>query len=287
MKTIAERRRQTAARLRPVAGDLATFEADRLIGHLLGCGPTELTLRAALSLTRTQEDALTKLIEDRLTGRPLAYVLGRVEFFGMDLVCDPRALIPRPETEELVLVSLDSLPGLSWCDSLLVADIGTGSGNIALAIAHARQDVRVIATDIEPTALTLADENRRRLGLTARVRLVAGRSLQMFRPVPTFDLIVANPPYVALGDPYLDRSVVDFEPHSALFAGPLGIEIVSELLVGAETLLKPGGWIVSEIGYDQGTEIRDFLERRPAWDPPIFHRDLAHIERILTARRHP
>ena len=285
VKTIAELRRNTTARLQTVAGQLAPFEADRLIGFLMKCGPTELTLRAAASLTAPQERQLDALVADRLTGRPLAYVIGHVEFYGLDLLCDSRGLIPRPETEELVAAALDHLPGTATVTRPLIVDVGTGSGNIALALAHHRPDVRVIATDIDREALSLADDNRRRLGLASRVSLLAGRSLTMFRRARFVDLIVSNPPYVVPGDPNLDRSVVDYEPHVALFAGPSGLEILLELLVGAETVLKPGGWIVSEMGYDQGNEIRDFLRARPGWKTPVIYRDLAHIERILTVRR--
>jgi len=285
VKTIAELRRETTARLHAVAGNLAPFEADRLIGYLMNCGPTELTLRAAASLTASQERQLDALIADRLTGRPLAYVLGHVEFYGLDLLCDSRALIPRPETEELVAAALDHLPEPPAVIRPLVIDVGTGSGNIALALAHQRPDVRVIATDVDLGALSLADENRRRLSLSGRVMLLGGRSLTMFRKGRVVDLIVSNPPYVVPGDPNLDRSVVDFEPHVALFAGPSGLEILFELLAGGEALLKPGGWVVSEMGYDQGNEIRGFLLNRPGWDDPVIYRDLAHIERILTVRR--
>jgi release factor glutamine methyltransferase len=283
--TIGELRRETAARLRAVAGDLAAFEADRLLGHLMKCGPTELTLRAALSVTVSEEDQLARLIASRLTGQPLAYVVGHVEFYGLDLLCDSRALIPRPETEELVAASLDSLPDPASVIRPLVVDVGTGSGNIALAIAQQRPDVRVIATDIDRGALSLAGENRRRLGLSGRVTLLAGRSLTMFRPAPFADLIVSNPPYVVPGDPNIDRSVVDFEPHVAVFAGTSGLEILFELLAEAPKLLKPGGSFVSEMGYDQGNDIRDFLLTHPAWAEPVIYRDLACIERILTVQR--
>ncbi len=283
--TIGEIRRQTTARLRPVAGDLAALEGDRMLGFLMNCGPTELTLRAANTIHSADEEKLAAFVADRLTGRPLAYVIGHVEFYGLDLLCDPRALIPRPETEELVAAALDCLPEPRSVIRPLAVDIGTGSGNIALAMAHQRPDLHIIGTDIDRQALTLADENRHRLELGTRVRLVGGRSLTMFRPAAIFDLIVSNPPYVVPGDPNLDRSVVDYEPHVALFAGPSGLEILFELLVGAEILLKPGGWIVSEIGFGQGNEIRDFLRTRPIWGDPVIHRDLAYIERILTVQR--
>jgi release factor glutamine methyltransferase len=238
-------------------------------------------------LSPEDEARLETFVQRRLNGLPLAYVLGRAHFYGLELVSDSRALIPRPETEELVQIALNCLPPRSSDRRPLVVDVGTGSGNIALAIAHERPDLRVIATDIELPALALADENRRRLHLTDRVHLVAGRSLSMFRKTRTIDMIVTNPPYIALGDPHVDQSVLDHEPHVAVFAGPSGLEIIIELLVEAAPRLVPGGWLITEIGYDQGEVFRAGVDSHPEWQKPIFYSDLARIERIMAIRRQP
>ena len=283
MTSIHHWRRTLAARLKPVAVDLAAFESDCLIGHVLDWGPTELTLHAADELGAAQENQLETLLERRLTGVPLAYVLGHTNFYGLDLVCDLRALIPRPETEELVQIALDRLSPAGDYHPVVI-DVGTGSGNIALAMAHARPDIRVIATDTELPALELAGINRGRLKLSQRVRLVAGRSLSMFRESRFVDIVVTNPPYIALGDPNVERSVVEHEPHRALYSGPTGLEIISELLEEAALRLVPGGWLISEIGYDQGDMLRSMTHALSDWERPTLHRDLAGIERIMTIR---
>ena len=287
MTSIHQWRRTLAARLKPVAADLAAFESDCLLGRVLGCGPTELTLRAWEQLTPEQEESLERYLRRRLTGVPLAYVLGRAYFHGLELICDSRALIPRPETEELVEIALRSLPPPSSERRPLVIDIGTGSGNIALALASVRSDLRLIATDTELPSLQLADTNRLRLGLADRVLLLAGRTLSMFRERPFIDMIVANPPYIALGDPNLDLSVIEHEPHSALFAGPSGLEIISELLEQAAPRLVPGGWLISEIGYEQAELLRSLARDLADWEQPVLHRDLAGIERIMAICRAP
>lgn len=284
-QTIGTRRREIIGRLTPIAGELAAFEAYRLLGHVCRCGPTELTVRAGDTLTPHQEEELERLVQERLTGRPLAYVLGCAYFAGLELICDERALIPRPETEELVVIALDRLPPPAAGTRPIVIDIGTGTGNIGLAIAHARPDALVLATDTEHPALQLADENRKRIGLVRNVRLIGGRSLGMFRPGRWVDVIVTNPPYIALGNPYVEKSVTDFEPHSALFAGPTGLEVITELLDQASAALRPGGWFISEIGYDHGDSVREIVTTRPGWDVPELHRDMSGIERVVTVRR--
>ena len=284
MTSISQWRRDLTARLKPHAGDLAAFEADCLLGHVCQCGPTELTLRAADELSSEQEQSMEVLVQRRRDGRPLAYVLGRAHFYGLELICDPRALIPRPETEELVQIALDCLPPPSADRHPLVVDVGTGSGNVALAISYTRPDVHVIATDTELPALELADENRRRLQLADRVTLLGGRSLSMLREISRIDLIVANPPYIACGDPNVERSVIEHEPHSALFSGPSGLEVISELLEEAPSRLVTGGWLVTEIGYDQGNLLRSMTSSLVAWERPTLHRDMAGIERIMAIR---
>ena len=284
MTTIGDWRLSLRARLRPVAGDLAPYEADRLVSEVAGGGPTELTLRFRETLTAAQEARLTTLAAARLQGRPLAYVLGHVEFAGLDLLCDERALIPRPETEELVFIALESLPPASG-RRLLVIDVGTGSGNIALALAQRRPDLIVIATDVSMEALALAKANRARTGLEARVHFVCGRSLTIIRPGSGVEMIVSNPPYVAPRDPNLDPSVHAHEPHAALFPGPVGTEAIAELVNQAGAVLRPGGGLVCEVGYDQGPAVRAMIQAVAGWDEPVLHRDMAGIERVLAVRR--
>ncbi|MBI3871834.1 MAG: peptide chain release factor N(5)-glutamine methyltransferase [candidate division Zixibacteria bacterium] len=283
-KTIGEWRREISVRLRPISGDLASQEANQLVGEVAGGGPTELTLRHLEQLGADQAARLDDLVAQRLTGRPLAYVVGHVEFHGVDILCDERALIPRPETEELVELALRTLPSPSPGVHPLVIDVGTGSGNIALALAHQRPDLRLIATDVSATALALARTNCARLSLEDRVQFLEGRTLSLFRPGLEVDMIVSNPPYIAPGDPNLERSVNEHEPEIALFAGPAGTEIIAELIRDSLPILRPDGSLVCEIGYGQAGEIRQMVAEIPGWSPPEFHRDLAGIERILVLR---
>lgn len=285
MTTISQLRQALRQRLKPVADDLAPFETDSLFGEVLSLSPTELTLHAARELSAADERAIEQLAERRLTGLPLVYVLGHTQFFGLDLKSDARALIPRPETEELVEVALGCLPEQSEGHHPLVVDIGTGSGNIALALAHERPDLRVYATDTELPALELANENRAGLDLTDRVTLIAGRSLSMFRKAPMIDMIVTNPPYIAFGNPHVEPSVIEHEPRVAVFSGPSGLEVLIELLVEAVPRLVPGGWFVTEIGYDQSDVFRHGLYQLPEWGVPVFHRDLGGIDRIMVVQR--
>ena len=282
--TIGEWRLLLRARLHLVAADLAPSEADRLVGEVAGGGPTELTLRSAEVLTPVQEERLAALAAERLRGRPLAYVLGHVEFAGLDLLCDERALIPRPETEELVSIALENLPPLSGRHPLVI-DVGTGSGNIALALAHKRPDLVVLATDISMDALSLARANRARLSLVGRVHFACGRFLTMVRPACDITMVVSNPPYVAPGDANLDPSVAAHEPHAALFPGPAGTEAIARLVEEAGAVLGPGGSLVCEIGYDQGATVRALVRTAHGWEAPALRRDLAGIERVLAVRR--
>ena len=258
-----------------------------MLGHIFGCGPTELTLRSAELVSHEQGRELDRLLARRLTGVPLAYVLGRAYFRGLELFCDERALIPRPETEDIVDVAIQCLGSRREAQQAQVVDMGTGSGNIGLALAHEHPELSVLGTDVDASALALADENRRHLGLTDRFRLVRGRTLSMFKSEPCIDVVATNPPYVAEDDPYVEQSVREFEPHQAVFAGTTGFEIITEMIDQAERCLKPGGWIVSEIGFTQAEQIRALFASRPMWHNLTLHRDLAGIERVLSVQKRP
>lgn len=285
MKSISEWRRDLTSRLKPVATDLAAFESYRILGHIFGYGPTELTLRSSMLVTDEQAEELERLVAKRLTGEPLAYVLGRAYFRTLELLCDSRALIPRPETEDLVEIAEQCLDTLPPSAGRVVVDLGTGSGNIGLALAYERSDVLVIGTDLDPQALELADDNRRHLGLQDRFVLVRGDTLTMFPATPVIDVIVTNPPYIALDDPYVEQSVREYEPKMAVFAGQTGLEVIERFVTQAESCLKPSRWIVSEIGYNQADQIRALFAARPAWHNLSIHRDLAGIERVLAVQR--
>jgi release factor glutamine methyltransferase len=284
MATIGEWRTRLRQDLHSVSGVFAPTDADAILGEILGASPTQLTLRSADSLTSEQESRLQILIQKRISGVPLAYVLGHVEFYGLDLLCDERVLIPRPETEAVVTAALSTLAAPTTGYRPLVIDIGTGSGNIALALAHERPDVHVIATDLSTNALEIAKANRERYNLTDRVRLVLAKSLTVFPHGLNADLIVSNPPYVPDYDTEVQQSVHDFEPHVALYAGSDGTEILSELIDNARHVLSPNRALVCEIGYNQTGQIREIVRQYPGWSAPIFHRSIAGFDRVLELR---
>lgn len=284
MATIGEWRTRLRQDLHSVSGVFAPTDADAILGEILKASPTQLTLRTGDVLTAEQESHIRLLIQKRISGVPLAYVLGHVEFYGLDLLCDDRVLIPRPETEAVVTVALKSLPVPTTGYRPLVIDIGTGSGNIALAIAHERPDVHVIATDLSANALKVANANRERHSLNDRVRLVRAKSLTAFPHGLNADLIVSNPPYVPDHDPEVQASVHDFEPHIALYAGSDGTEILSDLIDTARGILQPTGAFVCEIGYNQAEQLRQIVRKSPGWRAPVFHRSIAGFDRVLELR---
>ena len=281
MATIGEWRTRLRRELRSVAGEFAATDSDAMLGEVLAASPTQLTLRSSDIVIDAHERRLAELTSKRTSGVPLAYVIGHVEFYGLDLLCDERVLIPRPETEEVVSVALKCLPAPDRDRQPLVIDVGTGAGNIALAIANERQDVLVIATDLSATALEVARVNRERHRLTDRVQVVRAESLTAFPSGLNADLIVSNPPYVPDQDPEVQRSVHDHEPYLALYAGSDGTEILRDLIDNARAVLRPGGALVCEIGYNQAVQIRDIVSRFPGWTDPIFHRSIAGFERVL------
>ncbi len=232
----------------------------------------ELFLRAILNLRRidlhiepdrtvADDDyvAFAEMIERKLRHEPLQYIIGETEWFGLTIKCDARALIPRPETEIVVERSLELIKSTPHPR---VADIGTGTGCIAIAIALSRRDAAVFATDLSSGALQLAEENIELHRMSARIELRQGDLLSPLMIEPAFDLIIANLPYVRESEwPGLMTEVRDHEPHGALVAGEDGLEAIRQLIFDAPDLLKPGGILVIEYGIDHDAAIRDLVEK--------------------------
>lgn len=207
-----------------------------------------------------------------LTGEPVAYLLGRKEFYGLDLQVDPRVLIPRPDTETLVDWALELIRSAQA--PLHVIDLGTGSGAIALALSSQKMPgLRVTATDASPDALAVARSNACHLSLA--VRFCQGHWLDAV-PGERFDIIVSNPPYIAEGDHHL--AALRHEPSSALGSGPDGLSDIRTIVEQAPDHLSSGGWLLLEHGHDQSAEIRDLLTRA-GFSRVTSHTDLAGIER--------
>jgi release factor glutamine methyltransferase len=245
-RSIRQALEQARRELRKTSFNASPREASLLLGHLLGANEASVLGRSEEPLEGALDQAFDELMQRRLGGEPVAYLLGEKEFYGRSFKVDPRVLVPRPETEHLVEAALSlSLPAAPR-----ILDIGTGSGCIALTLALERPDARLVAADVSPGALALAAWNRRQLGLEQRVDLLA-MDVGGAARLNAFDLVVSNPPYI---DPIdagsLSPEITDFEPASALFAERDGTSIARRLLAEL-TCLRPGGQLLMEIGAGQ------------------------------------
>lgn len=238
-----------------------------------------LIARADSALGDAQTAQFLTLIERRRAGEPIAYLTGRREFWSLDLIVSPATLIPRPETELLVEHALRCIP----IDApSTVFDLGTGTGAIALAVAHERPLARVIATDCVRDALTIARANATRLRLTN----IDFREGAWFVPLQgvTADVIVSNPPYVRADDPHLATGDLRFEPRTALVGGSDGLAAIRQIVAGASARLRPGGWLLVEHGFDQAAAVHSLLAQARYVDIRHEH-DAAGQDRLVVGRR--
>ncbi len=248
-----------------------------LIAHALGISRERLYAHPEQSLPPADAERALALVVRRAGGEPVAYLTGTREFYGLCLRVTPGVLIPRPETELLVELALAGMKNLR---APLIADLGTGSGAIALAIARARPDARLIAADRSAGALSVAARNAHQFGL-ANVSFVQANWLEPFAP-QSLDLIVSNPPYVAAGDPHLDEGDLRFEPSQALIAGTDGLDAIRHLIAAASTHLKPGGALILEHGAEQQPAVCALFAKN-GYHGIETHRDLAGLPRAVSA----
>jgi release factor glutamine methyltransferase len=256
--------------------DSPKLEAEVLLAELLRCNRAALLVRADEALSAEAALRYASLIDRRRLGEPVAYLTGRREFWSLDLEVSPAVLIPRPDTELLVEWALLYLRGIA---APAVADLGTGSGAIALSLAHERPEAHVLATDLSEDALEQARRNARALGLQ-RVEFRHGDWLAPLHG-ERFDLIVSNPPYIAEHDPHLP--VLRYEPRRALVAGPDGLRDLRRIAADARACLKPGGWLLLEHGAEQGGAVRELLTGLGYKDVET-RRDLGGLERASGGR---
>ena len=263
----------------PQLRDFAARDAELLLLHTLQLPRLTLFTQPTLELTPTQLALYQQAIARRLTLEPIQYITGTQEFYGLALHVTPAVLIPRPETELLVETALSLLP---TNQPLRIADVGTGSGAIAIAIAHHRPQAYVSAIDLSPAALTVARQNAIAHHLEDRITFLQSDLLAAVSG-QTFDAILSNPPYIPTTDlPSLHPQVRDHEPHSALFAGPTGLDLYRRLIPQALAALTPGTPLLLEIGHNQADSIRNLLA---GWDHIQLLEDLQHIPRTAIARR--
>ncbi len=255
------------------------LDAEVLLMHLCGLDRSRLIARNETALTGEQQQRLENLLHRRQRGEPIAYLTGVREFWSMELNVTPATLIPRPETELLVEKALEPIPhNAQWT----IADLGTGSGAIALALAKELPRCRIIATDTSPTALDVAKSNAKKFGLT-NIEFRAG---DWFTPLAgeMLDMIVSNPPYIRADDPHLEQGDVRFEPATALVSGADGLDAIRHIALHAREYLKPGGWLLFEHGWDQAEAIGALLHRHGYRDM-VCHRDLAGHARVTECHR--
>ena len=259
-----------------VSSGLARIDAEVLLAHLIGRSRTWLVAHADDPLPAADVQRFEAVARRRRAGEPVAYLTGRREFHGLALDVGPAVLIPRPETEMLVDVALARIPRRG---SARVLDLGTGSGAVALAIAHTRPEARVYACDVSGEALAVAHSNAQRLQL---------RNLRFFvsdwfasAPALAFDVIVANPPYIAAGDPHLATGDLRFEPALALSPGGDGLGALRAIVAAAPGHLVPGGVLAVEHSYDQPGPVRAMFAAA-GFLAVVTHADLAGHARVTS-----
>ena len=253
------------------------LNAEHLLAHVLGRKRIELYLEFERVLTESELAPLREMVKRRGEGEPLQHLLGTVEFCGHLFLCDKRAMVPRPETEELV----EFLKSEIRNSKSEILDVGTGSGVIALSLAAKFPAAEILAVDISDDALTLAQENATRLSLAGRVRFLKSNLLENVEG--TFDLVVANLPYVsAQARDTLSREVLH-DPAVAVFAGARGDELVRELIAHAPSRLRPGGMLALEVGIGQSEALLSALAEKNYRDISSKH-DYSGVTRFLFAR---
>jgi release factor glutamine methyltransferase len=291
------------ARLRAKKIPSDTLAAELLLMHALGRDRTWLYTTPEHPLDPATAEKYFALIARRAAGEPTQYLTGRQEFWALEFEVTPAVLIPRPETEHLIEVALERLgergikinmkTGAS-SPALHIADVGTGSGCIAVALAHELPHAKIIATDISAPALEVARRNAKRHEVSDRIQFIETDLLDNIALAPLatrhspllFDLIVSNPPYISHTDAAsLPTEVREHEPHSALFGGPSGAEIYARLIAQSGAKLRPGGILVLELGYDSATAVRKMLHEEHRWANISITNDLAGIPRVIAAER--
>lgn len=260
--------------------------AEVMLRSLLNLRRVDLYLKDTMIVTDEIAQSFGEMIERKLRREPLQYIVGETEWFGLSIRCTPAALVPRPETEVIVERALEVIKDVP---EPLIADIGTGSGCIAIAMAKSRADARIVATDISEAALALARENVTRHCVDSRVALRHG---SLFTPLTRdahFDLIVSNPPYISeTAYPRLMTEVRDHEPREALVAGMDGLDIIRALVGEAHHYLGTSGFLVFEMSEEQRMPLKKLVLQNGLWNIVRFIEDYNHRDRgVILSKRQP
>lgn len=269
--------------------DNPRLNAELLMAHSLQGSRESLYTQLKDPLGKEQRDTFESLIQRRVSGEPIQYILGRQEFWSIPLKVDRRCFIPRPETEFLVEETASILSHFPLSETPRVLEIGTGSGAIAIALAKEVKEILVIATDLSREALSLAKENATSLGLLSKIRFLHGDLFEPFsilKGSEPFFIILSNPPYIARSElKGLPREVRDFEPILALDGGEDGLDFYRKIISQASDYLRPGGWLLLEVGNNQADTISKMLEAEGGFQKPMCVKDLLGIKRVVKAQR--
>lgn len=273
----------TTRRFTGAGMDSPRLEAQVLLAHALGMRRVDLYVQFDKPLGPEELGRYRELVKRRLAGEPVAYLVGSQEFWSLSLEVDPRVLIPRRDSETAVEVVLEQIEDRA--SPLRLADVATGAGTLALALARELPAAQVVATDVSPEALAVAAANAARLELADRIDFRPGDLLAPLRPDERFDVLVANLPYVPSGEIDALSPEVKREPRLALDGGPDGLDLVRRLCAGAAGHLAPSGLLALEHGADQGAPVRALIDGAGAFDPAETRADLAGRPRVTWARR--
>lgn len=272
--------------LRDKGADSARLDAEVLLAHARGCQRIELYTAFEEEADEALRESFRELVRRRAAGTPVAYLVGHREFFSMSFQVTPDVLIPRSETELIVVRVLDLAKSLAASDGFQIADIGTGSGILAVCCAKHLPGSQVSAIDISPAALAIAQSNAEQHGVTEQIEFVESDLFDSYPRDDEFDVIVSNPPYVATHEmSELDPGVREHEPHLALDGGEQGTEIIARLIPQAAQRLKSGGWLLMEVGPYNAQKVEQLVDEQPGLTREVTIPDLAGHPRVVQARK--
>lgn len=285
LKTIGDVLYESSRQLLAAGVDTGSLEASLLLGHATGTDRLGLITRTGDTLSAEQMREFDGLMARRLKREPLQYILGETEFMGLKFTVSPAVLVPRPDTETLVEAVLDLEETRNSPEPITVADIGTGSGAIAVSLAKSLPYLKVIGVDISPEAIAIAAGNAERLGVSEQVTFRLGDMLEALDGPVRY--LISNPPYIADSEMAgLEPEVRDYEPHLALTPGADALHFYRLFAKEGARFVEPGGYMVLEVGAGQSRDVAALLEARPEeWEAPTFVEDLGRIERVVMARR--
>jgi len=276
----------TADYLKGRGADSPRLDAEILLAEALGCQRIQLYTTFEDVPREEKRAAFRELVRQRAEGTPVAYLVGRREFYSLSFKVGRGVLIPRPETELIVVTLLDLAKQRTDSSPMRIADVGTGSGILAVTVAKRLPTALIVATDTSKVALEITAENARQHGVAERVQAVECDLLTGIEAEPKFDFIVSNPPYISTAEyENLPRNVKDFEPREALLAGPKGTEVIERLILQAAERLRPNGHLLMEISPMIHSAVQALLAAMHELQPGPTVKDLARLPRVVQARR--